>query len=599
MLTAFCLLGFLHSFAEPSAILRPSSPIPVVIYIAPMSHLDIGFNAPPSQVAERMRHTIDQAIAFADADPNFVWTVETFWQLERWLEANPPEPQRQRLLQLLRSGRFELGAAYANPHSNAMSAFLLDWLFRLPRQWADEHQIPMTTAILNDVPGHPIDLPHFLARNGIRYLVIGANLRFSPPLPPQIANMPFWWESPTGERVLTWIADRSYTEAFHDLGIDPDSARIFNPQKFGDFEPMRAMEQGIAETLQRYYERHYPYDAILVLHAFDNWDATAASKLPRFVQMWNERHHAPRLVLATPRAFFEHIERRYGNQLPVYRGGFGGQWESFVRPAIPTAIRRARLAEQLAQVSDPPDLDLIRRLLVFYEHSFGMGPSWANLMSHEEAIRHNREQWQLLQRLPMPVSANDSKKLGAPEPPPNLADGELRSGVLYWLPYHPMLFVPKENDLRPLRPPAWVGWRRTILPNGWERFCYWVDRKKLPADPVCVVWIWALDAKSATAKIRNRKATGWETLPNDRLAGSDWGGWFSPFGFRLGESEFIGDGIWAFRRVQLQGRWWLMGVCLTQQLCAIFKSGEQDTLTFDEAYPGEEAIVALWIDLRQ
>gem|GEM_PF-2973910 len=61
MLTAFCLLGFLHSFAEPSAVLPPSSPIPVVIYIAPMSHLDIGFNAPPSQVAERMRHTIDQA----------------------------------------------------------------------------------------------------------------------------------------------------------------------------------------------------------------------------------------------------------------------------------------------------------------------------------------------------------------------------------------------------------------------------------------------------------------------------------------------------------------------------------------------------------
>jgi Glycosyl hydrolases family 38 N-terminal domain. len=164
MLTAFYLLGFFHGFAEPvpSPVPRPASP--VLIYIAPMSHLDIDFTAPPSQVAEKMRRTIAQAIAFADADPNFVWTVETFWQLERWLETNPPEPQRQRLLQLLRSGRFELGAAYANPHSNAMSAFLLDWLFRLPRQWAGEHQIPMTTAILNDVPGHPIDLPHFLAR---------------------------------------------------------------------------------------------------------------------------------------------------------------------------------------------------------------------------------------------------------------------------------------------------------------------------------------------------------------------------------------------------------------------------------------------------
>jgi hypothetical protein len=129
MLTAFCLLSFLHDFAEP--VPRPASPVPALIYIAPISHLDIGFTAPPSQVAERMRHTIVQALAFADADPNFVWTVETFWQLERWLETNPPKPQRQRLLQLLRTGRFELGAAYANPHSNAMSAFLMDWLFSL------------------------------------------------------------------------------------------------------------------------------------------------------------------------------------------------------------------------------------------------------------------------------------------------------------------------------------------------------------------------------------------------------------------------------------------------------------------------------------
>ncbi|MFA0750433.1 MAG: hypothetical protein SLRJCFUN_000836 [Candidatus Fervidibacter sp.] len=591
MLMTLLMLPLLQGNFEPSPIRT--------IYIAPMSHLDIGFTAPPTQVAEKMRRTMEQALAFADADPNFVWTVETFWQLERWLETNPTERQRQRLLRLLRSGRFELGAAYVNPHSNAMSAFLLDWLFRLPHQWADKHQIPITTAILNDVPGHPIDLPHFLARNGIRYLVIGANLRFSPPLPRQIASTPFWWEAPTGERVLTWISDRSYTEAFHELGIDPDSARIFNPQKFGDLEPMRAMEQGIAGTLQRFCERRYPYDAILVLHAFDNWDATAASKLPRFVRMWNEHHETPRLVLATPRAFFEHIERRYGNQLPVYRGGFGGQWESFVRPAIPTAMRRARFAEQVAQTRQPIDLDLLRRLLVFYEHSFGMGPPWANLMSRKEAIQHNREQWQLLQRLPMPTDKSAPENLGVPESPPNLADGELRTGALYWLPHHPMLLAPKESDLRALRPPAWVGWRRTVLPDGRQRFCYWIDRRRLPADPICVVGLWELDEKLAKAKLRNRTATGWETLPDDRLAGYDWGGWFSPFGFRLGEREFIGDGIWAFRKVQLQGRWWLMGICLTQQLRAVFKGGEEGALTFDEAYPGEEAVVALWIDLRQ
>ncbi|MFN4180233.1 MAG: hypothetical protein ACK4I8_07960, partial [Armatimonadota bacterium] len=179
MLAALWVLGLLHTSVGMSPIRT--------IYIVPMSHLDIGFTAPPSQVATKMHQTAEQAIAFANADPDFVWTFETFWQLEQWLKSNPSETQRQKLLQLVLQGRFEVCAAYVNPHSNLMSAFLLDWLFRLPKKWADENGVPIRTAVLNDVPGHPIDLPHFLARNGIRYLLIGANLQFSPPLPSQIA----------------------------------------------------------------------------------------------------------------------------------------------------------------------------------------------------------------------------------------------------------------------------------------------------------------------------------------------------------------------------------------------------------------------------
>ncbi|GBC98238.1 hypothetical protein HRbin17_00738 [bacterium HR17] len=566
------------------------------IYIVPMSHLDIGFTAPPSQVATKMRQIAEQAIAFADADPDFVWTFETFWQLEQWLKSNPSETQRQKLLQLVSQGRFEVCAAYVNPHSNIMSAFLLDWLFRLPKRWADENSIPMRTAVLNDVPGHPIDLPHFLARNGIRYLLIGANLRFSPPLPTQIASTPFWWESPTGERVLTWIADRSYTEAFNELGVDPDSARVFNPRKFRDLDPMRVIAQGIEETIQRYRERGYPYDAIIALHAFDNWDAMAAGKLPKFVRMWNEQVGQPKLRLATPSQFFEHIERHYGDHLPVYRGGFGGQWESFVRPAIPTAMRRIRYAEQIAQTQTLPDLDLIRKLLVAYEHSFGMGVPWANMMTHEEAVQHNREQWLLLQSFP---SSQDDQITVKWTSPPEIAAGELFSGALYLLPYHPLLIEPQVKDLLPLSEKVWIGWCKEVAEDGSVELHYLLDRRQLPADYVSIVWLWQLDDEQGRAKVVNKTATGWEVLPDDRLAGYDWGGWCSPFGFRFGKWSFSSDVVFAFRKVQWNGQPWLLGVCLVQRLTAVFKGNKKGTLTFDEAYPGEDTSVRFSIKIQR
>ncbi len=588
MLAALWVLSLLHTSVGMSPIRT--------VYIVPMSHLDIGFTAPPSQVATKMRQTAEQAIAFADADPDFVWTFETFWQLEQWLKSNPSETQRQKLLQLVLQGRFEICAAYVNPHSNLMSAFLLDWLFRLPKRWADENGIPMSTAVLNDVPGHPIDLPHFLARNGIRYLLIGANLQFSPPLPTQIASTPFWWEAPTGERVLTWIADRSYTEAFNELGVDPDSARVFNPKKFRDVDPIQVMAQGIAETLQRYRERHYPYDAIVALHAFDNWDATAASKLPKFVRMWNERVGQPKLRLATPSQFFEHIKSHYGDRLPVYRGGFGGQWESFVRPAIPTAMRRISYAEQIAQTQNPPDIDLVRNLLITYEHSFGMGVPWANVMTHEEAVQHNREQWLLLQSLP---SSQDDQITVEWTAPPKTAVGELHSGALYLLPYHPLLIEPQVNDLRPLSEKVWIGWCKEVARDGSVKLHYLLDRHQIPADYVSIVWLWRLDDEQGRAKVVNKTATGWEVLPDDRLAGYDWGGWCSPFGFRLGKWSFSSDIVFAFRKVRWGNQLWLLGVCLVQRLTAVFKGNKKGTLTFDEAYPGEDTRLRFSINIQR
>ena len=596
------------------------------IYVVPMSHLDIGFTAPPSVVAKKMSDATDQALEHAAADPAYVWNFETFWQLEQWLNSKPPSkktggrpadpfggpPQEKmaQLLQLLKSDRFGLGAAYDTPHSCLMSAWTLDWLFRLPTDWGKAHGLKLQTAILDDVPGHCGDLPHFLAKNGVRYLVVGSNLVFSPPLPAEVTNTPFWWEAPTGERVLTWISAHAYTDAYMETGFDPDCARFFNKKKFPDPDNMKVMEKGIGETLKRYEEKKYPYDAVLALHAFDNWGSGASVKPPRFAKMWNDAHTSPKIVPCAAQAFFEHIESKYGKQLPVYRGGFGGQWDS-TRCGIPTAMRAARRAEEIVAAKKKPDLDDVRRLLTVYEHSFGMGPGWPGTMTREEVVQHDREQYETVASLPGAKKIYELENHKAETIAPNRKEQVfgLKSDCLYWVPNSPMVMPPnREEAFKPLPAAAWVGYEARDLGKGSRHLSYRIDRRKLP-DPCYVLWLYDLPEAQAKAKVRNRTATGWETLPDDGLAGYTWGGWVSPWGFRLGDQEFKGDGCFAFRRLELAGRTWLLGQFLGQRLSSTFKPrsnllergkpNEKGALTFEEAYPGEPPVVEISVEIHK
>ncbi len=82
------------------------------------------------------------------------------------------------------------------------------------------------------------------------------------------------------------------------------------------------MEQGIRAGIR---DTPATYDAVIVQQALDNWGIDCAQGLPRSVSAWNESGRLPKLVIAQPEAYFEHIEERYGPELPVYRGEWGGQ----------------------------------------------------------------------------------------------------------------------------------------------------------------------------------------------------------------------------------------------------------------------------------
>ncbi|MDI7274745.1 MAG: hypothetical protein QME94_02085, partial [Anaerolineae bacterium] len=377
----------------------PVTPTPVLpgvessiryVYVVPMSHLDIGFTATPDAVAEAYKPNVDLALRYLELYPGLSWTFEGVWQFEQWLERTADPAQVERAVESLRSGRLGLTAGYANLHTGLLSA--AEWpRFLYPAEALRQRfGLQPVCAVQNDVPGYSWALPQVLAGAGVRYLLAGPNTAFGGGTTIPLRHNPFYWEGADGSRVLTWISPGAYVEGLETFKLN---------------QPLN--EVPLAEDLARYTAAGYPYDAILVQYAMDNWDADQLGVvlLHQNVQEWNRTRANPRFIISTPEAFFQHMTGRYGEQFEVYRGDWSGLWEQVkvLSPAGTAMVRRAKVAlpaaEALATLNsllgDVPYPDaqveaLYRDLLEYDEHSVGSIVPWPGMLTQQQ-IEHDNE----------------------------------------------------------------------------------------------------------------------------------------------------------------------------------------------------------------
>ncbi|HAF22614.1 MAG TPA: hypothetical protein DCK93_06820, partial [Blastocatellia bacterium] len=315
------------------------------IYVVPTSHYDFGFVDPPEAIRERAARHIDEVIRVAESDPDFRWTIESVWQVNEWLKrAKAPtsvlpndNEKIARLVNLIKSGRIALSSAWGSMHTDFMGEEELNRLCyeyaALKRTYGVETQM----AMMDDVPGHPSTVPSVLAGSDMRYLVTGANIFINMATSLAPGKVPFYWESPDGSRVLTWVSQGQrggYPEALTDFYLDPYSLdpytgktpyEMFNP-KAGKKTDLQIMEEGVAALQKRYGDAGYQYDAVMAIYAHDFIEPTNVANLERAVKLWNSHHESPKLKIATPPEFFHYIEGKYAAQIPTFRGEWSGLW---------------------------------------------------------------------------------------------------------------------------------------------------------------------------------------------------------------------------------------------------------------------------------
>ncbi len=162
------------------------------VFILPGSHLDVGYTDTPSRVREVRVEVIEDAIRAAQQDPEFRWFEEGGWAFDAWLQRYGRDEQRlARVRELLHSGRLGVGATWLSPHAAAIPE-AVDVLTLHLEDLDSLFDYRPSVAVLNDPPSYPQVLADTLAARGIRYLLVGANMFVSRPLPQRLVRSPFW-----------------------------------------------------------------------------------------------------------------------------------------------------------------------------------------------------------------------------------------------------------------------------------------------------------------------------------------------------------------------------------------------------------------------
>lgn len=356
------------------------------VYVVPHTHLDVGYTDYQSKVAEGQPRVLEQAAEFIRQNPDFRFSMDASWNLEQLL-ATRSKAKQEEILGLVREGKLAVPAQYMSLLTGFASQETLIRSFYPSKALARRFDLPFDYANITDVPSYSGAYPSILASAGIRYLVAAGNNWRAPFLIYGRWNekSPFWWEGPDGKKVLVWYA-RHYMQVQSMFGLPPS---------------LEAVRDSLPVFLQAYDRPDFKSDAVLV-HGTQVENTDLVPQTATFVNDWNRRYAYPRMQYGTFTDFMRYTEKKFGEQLPTYRGDAGPYWEdgigsdAYFAAMARASQSRALSAEILASVTHtvfpsvgPPRAlveDMWRNLILFAEHTW---TAWLSIdkPDHDQAVK--------------------------------------------------------------------------------------------------------------------------------------------------------------------------------------------------------------------
>ena len=343
------------------------------------SHTDIGYTRSQTEIlAEHLRY-IDYALDYCDAtddypeNAKFRWTCEASWPVDEFLKSRPEE-QVNRLLKRISEGRIEVTGMYFNFDELPDEQILAASLAAAGRIKA--RGIPVTLAMQNDVNGIGWCLNDYFSQLGIKYLNMGTHghralICFDKPTM-------FWWESPSGKRVLTFRAEHYMT-----------GNTLFEIQN-GD---LNKFQYNLLTYLKSLEKLKYPFSEMAIqLSGYLTDNSPPSTLASEMIRKWDEVFEWPKISTSTAGSFFRKMENEHSSEFPVIRGAWPDWWtDGFGSAARETSVTRKAAASfkantgalsmaAVAGIKLPEGIegkiDLVNDALLFYtEHTTGYSES--------------------------------------------------------------------------------------------------------------------------------------------------------------------------------------------------------------------------------
>jgi alpha-mannosidase len=373
------------------------------IYLVQHSHTDIGYTRPQSEIlAEHLRY-IDYALDYCDQtdnltdDTKFRWTCESAWVTREYLHTRPSS-QIERLLKRIKEGRIEVTGMYVNMAEISDENLMVDFL--QPLKEFSKSGIQVKTAMQDDVNGIAWCMPDYFKNTGVKYLIMGINETRS--VRPFDKPTVFWWEGPSGAKMLAFRGDHYMTGNF--FGMDSKAIQT----------------EKILGYLADLDNKGFPFDRIGVqFSGYYTDNAPPSTAACEIVKQWNARYESPKLRLAVAGEFMEYVEKNYADKLPVYRNAWLDWWtDGYGSTSRETAeIRKTQNMEQVdeglfAMVSImggemSPDLEsridhISENAIFFDEHTCGADESISRPFSENSTrqwLQKGAYAWEALKKV--------------------------------------------------------------------------------------------------------------------------------------------------------------------------------------------------------
>ncbi|WP_099224405.1 glycosyl hydrolase [Listeria costaricensis] len=356
------------------------------------SHTDIGYTQRQEKIERYHVDFIKQAIQICEKIESgerpdwqgFCWNCENTWQVERFFEDSTAEEQAA-FRHFVELGYIDISGSYLNMTELISPQILSNKIKRgldVAATLGKRPHVSMTA----DVNGYSWGYADVLSENGIDALYSCIHTHHGM-FPLGRKQQPFYWEAPSGAKILTWLGDQYHFG--NELGFCPNGGGTYS---FGGdgMEPYvykdewQVLETRIFGLLDKLREEDYAFDFYpMMISGVMTDNAPPNGAIMEAVTKWNAAHGdqvTARMI--TLDDFFAKL-KQVDWEIPTYKGDWNDWWADGVGSTMgPVKSFRAgqrdyELARKLGGGGADSKLlaEAEDQLLLYAEHTWGYSSS--------------------------------------------------------------------------------------------------------------------------------------------------------------------------------------------------------------------------------